>query len=233
MGIEFKSYASGSSGNFHTLDDGITKLMVECGISWKNIQKTLNFKTSDYDACLLTHQHMDHAAAAKDIVRAGIDLYALPETLGALGIESHRAKPIQPKKQFTVGSWTILPFDLRHDVPSVGYLLSSKNGGKFVFITDSFYSPYSFKGLTGIALEINFDMQTLNENVAAGIVPLEMKNRLLRSHFSLENAVEFLKANDLSKVKGIWIIHSSDGNSNINRIKTTIQKVTGKPVYVC
>jgi phosphoribosyl 1,2-cyclic phosphodiesterase len=48
----------------------------------------------------------------------------------------------------------------------------------------------------------------------------------------LEQVKEFLKANDLSKVQQIVLIHLSDGNSDEALFKTEIQKLTGKPVYV-
>lgn len=59
-----------------------------------------------------------------------------------------------------------------------------------------------------------------------------LKNRLLTSHFSLENVKEFLKANDLSQVREIWLLHLSDGNSDQVRFKREIMELCGKPVYV-
>jgi phosphoribosyl 1,2-cyclic phosphodiesterase len=75
-------------------------------------------------------------------------------------------------------------------------------------------------------------MDILQENVAAGLVPTELKNRLMKSHFSLANVKEFLRANDLSRVQEIWLIHLSDGNSDAARFKREIQELTGKMVYV-
>jgi DNA-binding transcriptional MerR regulator len=59
-----------------------------------------------------------------------------------------------------------------------------------------------------------------------------MKKRLLRLHFSLENVKEFLRANDLSKVQEIWLLHLSDNNSDEERFKREIMELTGKVVYV-
>ena len=65
-----------------------------------------------------------------------------------------------------------------------------------------------------------------------GSVPVALKNRLLTSHFSLENVKEFLKANDLSRVQEIHLLHLSDGNSDAERFKREIMAVCGKPVYI-
>lgn len=49
---------------------------------------------------------------------------------------------------------------------------------------------------------------------------------------SLETAKEFLRANDLSRVQEIWLLHLSDDNSDAERFKREIQGLTDKPVYV-
>jgi phosphoribosyl 1,2-cyclic phosphodiesterase len=231
-----RALASGSSGNAYYVSDGETPLLLEAGIPWKAIQKGLIFRTSEIGACLVSHGHMDHCKSVHDVLKAGIDVIMSGETAQQLGVfYHHRTYVIMPQQQYTIGSWIIKAFEVQHDIEGCyGYLLYSKaTGDKLCYITDSFYSRYVFRDISHFLIEINYDMQTLNENVAAGIVPVEMKNRLLQSHFSLENAVDFLKANNLSKVKGIWIIHSSDQNADRERIKRTVQSVCGKPVYIC
>jgi phosphoribosyl 1,2-cyclic phosphodiesterase len=59
-----------------------------------------------------------------------------------------------------------------------------------------------------------------------------MRPRLLRSHFSLENVLEFLRANDLSKVEEIWLLHLSQSNSSEELFKKEVQAATGKPVFI-
>ena len=63
-------------------------------------------------------------------------------------------------------------------------------------------------------------------------MPPALKKRILKSHFSLENVKEFLKANDLSRVQEIWLLHLSDGNSDAERFKREIQELTGKMVFI-
>ena len=59
-----------------------------------------------------------------------------------------------------------------------------------------------------------------------------MARRLTKSHFSLENLKSFLKANDLSQVREIYLIHLSDANSDEEKFKYEIAALTGKPVIV-
>jgi phosphoribosyl 1,2-cyclic phosphodiesterase len=229
--MEINVLASSSKGNCTVINDGQTTLLIDCGIRFKEIQKQLKFTTSHLSSVLVTHPHADHSRSVSDLMKAGIDIHLLESAASEIGISGHRIKTIQPMKQFSVGSLTILPFPLLHDVENVGYLVASKDG-KLVYITDTQYCPYRFKDLTVVMVEANFSLDILNANVANGTVPLDMKKRLLRTHMSLETAKEFLRANDLSRVEAIWLLHLSDQNSCSERFKKEVQGITGKPTYI-
>lgn len=231
--IEITPLASGSSGNCYHITDGRTPLLLECGISWKQIQRCLSFKTSEITGVLASHEHMDHCKAILDVMKAGIDCYMTLGAKEALGIDGHRIKIIKPKLQFKVGTWTILPFNTQHDsIEPVGFLLVNKVGEKLLYATDTYYIKYRFRGLTHIMIECNYALDILRTNVEDGTVAPELKNRLLRSHFSLDHVKDFLMANDLSKVREIWLLHLSNSNSDAKRFKREIQELTGKEVYI-
>lgn len=231
--IEIKALASGSSGNCYRVTDGSTTLLLEAGIRYKDIQKSLNFQMSQIDGCLITHEHGDHCKSVKDVMKSGIDCYMSKGAAEALGLSGHRLKIIENQKILTIGTWTILPFDVQHDVSEpLGFLLVNKQGEKLLFATDTYYIKYKFSGLTHIMIECNYSMEILEENIENGYVPEIMKNRLIRSHFSLKNVKEFLKANDLSKVQEIWLLHLSNNNSDEEQFKQEIMKLTGKLVRV-
>ncbi|MEC1562523.1 MBL fold metallo-hydrolase [Bacillus haynesii] len=231
--IEITALSSSSKGNCYRVTDGKTPLLLECGISFKEIQRGFDFNISQFAACLITHEHSDHCKAIKDVLKAGIDCYMSLGTTGAIGLQHHRIKPVRAKQQFKVGTWIIMPFDVQHDVAEpFGYLLANQDGDKLLFATDTYYIRYKFPGLTHIMVECNYSNEILNENIESGRTPPFMKKRLLQSHFSLENVKEFLKANDLRKVQEIWLLHLSDSNSDEQLFKNEIAKLTGKVVYV-
>ena len=68
--MDIKILASGSSGNAYYVD-GEMPLLLEAGIPFRAIQQKLNFKISQLAGCLVSHEHMDHIRAAKDLLRAG------------------------------------------------------------------------------------------------------------------------------------------------------------------
>ncbi len=231
--IQIKTLATGSTGNCYWITDGSTPLLLECGISFKNIQKTLNFKTSDIAGVLVTHEHKDHCKAVREVADRGLDIYMSPGTKKAIGIDHHRIKAVENKKQFKLGTWTILPFDTEHDTAEpFGFLLANQEGDKLLFLTDTYYCRYKFKGITHLMVECNYSMKILDENVVTGRIHEGLKRRVMQSHFSLENLLEFLKANDLSRVQEIHLLHLSDTNSNEEEFKRAVQAATGKLVYV-
>ena len=231
--IEITPLASGSAGNCYHVTDGRTPLLLECGIPFREIQKGLNFRVLEIVGCLVSHEHQDHCKAIKEILKAGIDVYTSYGTLEALGLTNHH-RAHYFGDTFNLGSWYIKAFDVRHDaVEPVGFLLHSmETGERLVYLTDTMYSKYRFVGLTHIMVECNYALDILRTNIEAGTVPIALKNRLLRSHFSLDHVKDFLLANDLSKVREIWLLHLSDGNSDAMRFKREIQELTGKMVFV-
>jgi len=231
--LEITCLASGSSGNAYHITDGHSPLLLEAGIPWKLIQRGLDFQTAGLAGCLVSHSHQDHCKAVKDAVKTGLDCYMSAPTAEAIGITSHRIKLIEAKRQFALGSWTILPFAVEHDVEgALGFLLVSRTGDRCLYLTDTAYCRYRFTGLTHIMVECNYSLDILRRNVDEGLVLVELKNRLLKTHMSLETVKGFLKANDLSKVREVWLLHLSDGNSDQDRFKREIQALTGKPVYI-
>lgn len=231
--IEIQALASSSTGNCYRVTDGSASLLLECGIPIQQIKQGLGFKLGEVIGCLISHEHQDHCKAVKNIIKTGVDCYMSRDTADTLGLEGHRVKIIQAKQQFRLCTWTILPFDIVHDAAEpLGFLLANQVGEKLLYLSDTTYCRYRFQGLTHLMLESNYSLDILRENVANGNVSVEIKNRIIRTHFSLQNVKDFLKANDLNQVQEIWLLHLSNGNSDANRFKREIQELTGKVVYV-
>lgn len=231
--IDFAVLGSGSKGNCYALHDGQTSLLLECGIPFKQIQRILNFQASSFDGVLISHSHKDHCGAARDCLKAGLELYASKETLEAFGWSSHRFNTVEPLKKFQLKTWAILPFSTKHDCEgSLGFLLANKTGEKLLYATDTAYLHYRFKDISHLAIECNHSSEILSEKVTAGITPRAVRNRVIASHFSLDNLKRFLQAMDANCLKEIHLLHLSDSNADAGRFKLEIQQVVGCEVYI-
>lgn len=233
--MRLKVLGSGSSGNCYILEGKSETLILECGLPYKSILKGLNFNISNVVGCLVSHEHGDHSKALRDMLKAGIDVYTSFGTARAIVKECevietyHRLKYIKSEKLITIGSFTILPFEAQHDAAEpLGFLIHHEELGKLLFITDSYYCQYKFKGLNHVLIECNYSNEILREKE----LPKNLKNRIIKSHFELENVKDFLKSINLSWVTDIVLIHLSDGNSDSKGFKSEIEGLTGKPVYV-
>lgn len=227
--------ASGSDGNCYRVDDGETALLIECGLPISRIKRELNFRLNEIHACLISHEHKDHSKAAQDLARLGIDIFCSEGTAKALAIKSdHRWFRLESKKRTFIGSWDVLPFDVIHDAAEpLGFQLASRMTGEtLVFITDSVYSRYRFHPMDYLMIECNYSQEILDQRMEEGSLDPALRNRVRKSHMSLEQVIELLKANDLSKLKKVFLIHLSDGNSDEGSMKRQVQEVTGVMVEV-
>lgn len=230
--MEFEVLDSGSKGNAYILKGQDSSLLLECGIRWKDILKGLNYNIKNVDGCLISHSHKDHSRAINDVIQAGIDVYAGEDTFSYANIKNHRMRPIWSEKQVSIGRFIVLPFELEHDVPNLGFLIQHPEMGKMVYITDTMYCKYKFKGLNHILIECNYSKALIDENLYNNETILPVRDRVVESHMSLETCKEFLQANDLSQIKNIVLIHLSDNNSDGEQFKREIEGLTGKPVYI-
>ena len=226
--MKLKVLASGSKGNCYLLQVKNQILILECGIRYREILKGIDFNLKNVVGCLVTHEHKDHSKSIKQLNMNGIDIYASRGTFESLGIEHHRAKVIESEKLFKVGNFTIMPFETKHDAKEpLGFLINHKEIGNLLFITDSYYCEYKFNNLNHILIECNYSKNILDENIENGVIPVSLRNRIVKSHFELNNVIDFLKSNDLSSVKNLLLVHLSSSNANSNYFIQEIAKATG------
>ena len=225
--MRFVSHHSSSAGNLYTVESGGEVLMLECGVPIKRIREALKFRLQDVCGCLVSHSHGDHSKAVLDVQKAGVDCFMSADTAQAVGANGHRTMIIEPLRQFKVSKFTVLPFETEHDCAgSLGFLISDGTS-KLMFATDTFYVRYKFKDISIFAVECNYAKETISPDLDPAV-----KRRLMRSHFSLENVITFLLANDLTRCREIHLLHLSDGNSDAELFRRRVQQASGKPVYV-
>jgi len=233
--MKLKVISTGSIGNAYILETENEALLIECGVNIMDIKKALNFDLSKIVGCLVTHEHQDHAKSINDVMSIGVEVYASKGTFSATGfsIKSHKQNEIASKQIFKIGNFKVMAFDVKHDaVEPLGFLIEHPECGKVLFLTDTNYCEYTFKGLNNIIIEANFSKEIIDRKFGSDSGKEFLRNRILKSHFSLENCKEMLAANDLSKVNNIVLIHLSDSNSNAKQFQREVSDLTGKNVTV-
>lgn len=232
--MKLKIIGSNSAGNAYILENNQEALLIECGLPFEKIKQALDYDIKKVVGCVLTHEHGDHAKAARHVMAAGINVFATEGTINALELnKSHRAVATFSGDEFRLGGFRIKPFDVQHDVAEpVGFLIQHNECGRVLFLTDSYYCKYRFPGLNNIIIEANYCKQILDRRMHAGENPKFLHDRVITSHMSLANCKQMLGSNDLTAVNNIVLIHLSDGNSDARRFKKEVEEQTGKAVHV-
>jgi phosphoribosyl 1,2-cyclic phosphodiesterase len=241
MTINILSLASGSTGNCYSLSDGKSSLLIECGIPIARIKQGLNFKLHEVSGCLATHSHQDHSKSVYHILKAGIPVFMSMPCAEELGVfHDHGIRIIYRDKWYTIGSFCVQAFATIHDGKTESdwntlgfYIKHLDSDERILFCTDSAYIRPRFKGLTRILIECNYSEDRITENLNNGSLDPGQYKRILATHMGLTQCVKFLKSNDLTNLKEIYLIHLSSGNSDEELILKTIRQVAGVPVICC
>lgn len=226
-----KVLATGSKGNCYLLQAGNDKLLLECGIPYKEILKGLDFNLNGVQGCLISHEHLwlDHCKSVNQIMKAGIDVYMSEGTAAGIEFKNHiydyRVNTVKDDI-FHVGNFKVLPFRVQHDTNEpLGFLIYHKDIGKVLFVTDTYYLKFIFHNVDHILVECNYSERDIKD------LP-DYKVRVLKSHLSLETLQESLMLWDLEKTKTITLIHLSEANGDPELFKKEIEFTTGKRTFI-
>lgn len=229
--MNFIPLASSSHGNAYIVDDGASRILIECGVPYKKLQKLAGFHLSGVRGCLLSHEHGDHARCYMELIKNGVPVYASCGTAEAL--ECDLITVVEDRVPFSVGSFDVLPFPTFHDAAEpLGYLIRSRTDGeKLMFATDTVNLGYEFPRLSLVALECNYDEDIL---ARATHIPPKTVHRIRNSHMGLGRVCAYLRRLDLSRCRRVYLLHLSDACANDGLMVGMVEEVCrGIEVEAC
>lgn len=227
--MKFESLASSSHGNAYIVSDRETRILLECGVTHSKLQKLSGFSLSEFKACLISHEHKDHAKSALDLIERGMDVYMSVGTAEAL--ETEGAKLIEHMEQFNVGSLDVVPFTTFHDAAEpLGFLIKSRvDGDVLAFATDTVNLRYKFPGLNILAIEANYDRRVLDR---CEKLPDKVRHRITNSHMEIETLCDYLRTMDLTACREIHLLHLSDATSREAEFIAKVERAVPKGIKV-
>lgn len=209
---------TGSKGNSYALRSSTGEiLLIECGVHLNEIKKAVEIE--NVAGCIVTHSHQDHCQSINELMSSGVEVYASVETLLAVSKSStHNQRQFKKTDtgylQQQIGQFTVLPFAVKHDVHCLGFIIYHPECGKVLFLTDTYYCPFKFNGLNHIICEANYSKKVLNAKFKDDDEMYFLRNRIVKSHMSLETCIDLLNNNNLQELRNIILIHLSDSNSD-------------------
>ncbi|MBN2496605.1 MAG: MBL fold metallo-hydrolase [Deltaproteobacteria bacterium] len=223
--LELHFLASGSRGNATLLRWGSFRLLIDCGLSARELAcrfETLGERIEDLDALCVTHEHSDHVTGLAGLLRR--HAYQLPVHLTEPTAErlriGRRARaalaPIAPGRPFQAGPLEIVPFRVSHDAAEpVGFRIRLPDGRALGLATDlGFPNPEAVEALAGcelIGLESNHDPDLLT----AGPYPAFLKRRIRsrKGHLSNADAAGLLGRIASDRLQALFALHLSEINN--------------------
>lgn len=199
---------SSSAGNCYLLtsNSGET-LILDCGISIKEIKKGLNWNIKDVVGVLCTHKHLDHSKSVKDFETMGIPVCKPYETLLMNQFLANSYFTVRAFDLTTIdGNWTHTDAD-GTPCPIYGFLITHKEMGRMLYITDCEVIKWKFKGINHILLSVNYDKDLVDtDNPKA--------NHVFRGHLSIDTACDFVRTNDSDNLQNVIMCHLSSENAD-------------------
>ena len=200
--MRFCLLASGSAGNAVYVESGGTRLLVDGGLSGRELADRLGRVGADpasLAGIVVSHEHADHVLGVGVLARRyRLPVYIHPRTLEAaaprLG-RLDRVVPFRTGESFPVGSLRLRPFPVPHDaVRPVGFLLEGR-GRRLGLATDMGFVPAlvreRLRGCHALVLESNHDPDLLRK----GPYTWPLKQRILgrNGHLSNQAAAALLR----------------------------------------
>lgn len=223
--MRFHCLASGSKGNAFLLEDGDTRILIDCGSTKQYLTQSFHKVGVDYtsiDALFITHQHSDHISQIKMFKNCAV--YSYSDIL-----DNPQQIFLVPFEKVQIKSLSITTLPLSHDAEkTVGFVIENANE-KLVYITDTGYvneRNYGYlKDADYYIIESNHDVGMLMQSRR----PHYIKSRILSDcgHLCNEDSASLMSKMVSFKTKAIILAHLSlEANDPLQAVSVMEETLT-------
>ncbi len=222
MSLFITSLNSGSNGNCYYVGNEAEAILVDAGISCREIEKRmhhLKLNMENIKAVFVSHEHSDHIKGLPTLIKKyQLPVYITPATMqsGQLHFESHLVKTFNAHEPVCVGKLSVTAFPKFHDASDPYSFVISCNNICVGIFTD-IGRPCKqliqyFKQCHAAFLEANYDEEMLDK----GNYPIHLKNRIRGGlgHLSNRQALELFVAHKPVFMSHLLLAHLSKNNNS-------------------
>ncbi|WP_183252604.1 MBL fold metallo-hydrolase [Anoxybacteroides tepidamans] len=241
--MQFSVLASGSTGNAFYVETTKHRLLVDVGLSGKQIEQLfqqIGRHVKDVTAILVTHEHSDHIKGLGVLARKyQLPIYANEKTwkameglIGEIPTEQKFVFPIGAVRSF--GDLDVESFGVSHDAAEPMFYVFHHEGKKLVLITDTGYVSDRMKGIIKCADVFVFESNHDVEMLRMGSYPWHIKRRILSDvgHVSNEDAALALADVIGDQTKRIYLAHLSQDNNMKELARMTVEQMLASKGFV-
>ena len=239
--MKIKNIASGSKGNCTLLLCDDINLIIDIGITYKQLIETIkeiNLSIDDFFYLLITHNHKDHIKGLKTLLnKSNIKVLIPKKMFKSLKEEEPSIKEdncIFIDEKYSIGNLNIELLNTSHDAPvSVGYNIKY-NDKEITYITDTGYLNRKI-----LARIMNKDLYFIESNhdekmLMEGPYPRFLKERVISDYGHLSNKMtsNYLKKVIGDKTKIIILAHLSEINNTKEKAKEAVKDIKNIKIYI-
>jgi phosphoribosyl 1,2-cyclic phosphodiesterase len=229
--MELSILASGSSGNSFYVEENNEAILVDLGISTKQILErveAIGKSINQVKAIFITHEHTDHVKGLEVFSRKfNLPVYLTRGTLHGLKFPvSSPTKIIKDGSEIKLGNFIVKAFSKSHDANEpVSFTI--KGNKNLSIITDVGFGCdnviNAIKQSDAIIMESNYDMDMLIN----GSYPYYLKQRILGElgHLSNCESALLLAKYASKKLKQVYLAHLSLNNNSPDQALKSFRKV--------
>jgi phosphoribosyl 1,2-cyclic phosphodiesterase len=227
--VRLCTLASGSKGNSIFLEAGESKLLIDAGLSARQLIARLHdvgVDEAELDAIVISHEHSDHTRGANVLAkRLKIPLIMSCPTAAACRsfIESGNIVEFESGYPFAFRDILIDPFPITHDAcDPVGFIVECRDGRLGVATDFGIVTGLvkdKLQNCRAVVVEANHD----EEMLLNGPYPWHLKQRIKSRHGHLSNdqTAELLDAILHPRLEGVFLAHLSETNNDPKKAEMT------------
>ncbi len=237
--MRFAVLGSGSGGNATVIEAGGVRVLVDAGLSAKQIclrLAAMGIAPESLDAILLTHEHGDHIRGLRVLMKSlQVPVYATPSTSHVVreGLGEIRWRIFESGGRFSISGLEVESFAVPHDaVEPVGYVFRAAERS-FGLVSDTGHITAQMiqrlRGVESLFVEANYDDALLEADMKR---PWSTKQRISSRHGHLSNAqvAEFVGGLVADGLKRVVLGHLS---RDCNKPEVAIAAVGACGLPVC
>lgn len=230
--MRFCVLASGSKGNVVYFESGATRILIDAGVSTKQLKLRLaeiGVKPSQLNGICITHEHDDHVRGlpkfSKDF---GIPVYVTHQTFANIK-QNEKIMPvvryIDGGAPFRIEDLQIHPFPISHDAADPHGFIVQNETRRVAVATDMGYVTtlvrHRLQNMDWMVLEANYDEHLLK----AGPYPWMIKQRVMGKHGHLSNLDSATAIREVHHdgLLGVSLAHLSEVNNRPELALETVQ----------
>ncbi len=236
--MRFASLASGSRGNCLVAEAGVTRVLVDCGLSPRETERRLarlGLAPAELSAILVTHEHDDHVGHAYPFAaRHALPVYLTHGTRRAqedagAAADGVELRLIEGRAPFAVGDVRVEPFTVPHDAREPVQFVLGDGARRLGVLTDlgtsTAHVETVLSGCDALVLETNHDLDLL----WGGDYPKWLKERIGGPFGHLDNAAagRLLAALERSRLKHVVAAHLSQQNNTAALARAALAQALG------